>query len=71
MPPVTLEKAQAAKKTALRLLETVESVVGVGITRLGGNYAVKVNLSGPVAPGTLVPQDTVSRTTAAGSSRRR
>lgn len=57
MPPVTLEKAQAAKKTALRLLEAVDSVVGVGITRLGGNYAVKVNLSGPVAPGTELPTE--------------
>jgi hypothetical protein len=57
MPPVTLEKAQAAKKTALRLLEAVDSVVGVGITRLGGKYAVKVNLSGPVAPGTELPTE--------------
>ena len=57
MPPVTLEKAQAAKKTALRLLEAVDSVVGVGITRLGGKYAVKVNLSGPIAPGTELPTE--------------
>ena len=57
MPLVTLERAQAAKKTALRLFETVDSVVGVGITRLGGEYAVKVNLSGPVAPGTELPTE--------------
>ena len=57
MPPVTLEKAQAAKKTALRLLEAVDSVTGVGITRLGGQYAVKVNLSRPVAPGTELPTE--------------
>jgi len=57
MPQVTLERAQAAKKTAIRLLETVGSVVGVGITRLGGEYAVKVNLSGPVAPGTELPTE--------------
>ena len=36
MPAVTLEEAKAAKKTALRLCETVASVVGVGITRFGG-----------------------------------
>jgi hypothetical protein len=57
MPLVTLERAQAAKKTAQRLFETVDSVVGVGITRLGGQYAVKVNLSGPVAPGTELPTE--------------
>jgi hypothetical protein len=57
MPEVTLERAQAAKKAALRLFETVDGVVGVGITRLGGEYAVKVNLSGPVAPGTELPTE--------------
>jgi hypothetical protein len=57
MPHVTLEEAQAAKKTARRLFETVGSVIGVGITRLGGEYAVKVNLSGPIAPGTEVPTE--------------
>ena len=57
MSRVTLEKAQAAKRTALRLLETVDSVVGVGITRLDGEYAVKVNLSGPVRPGTELPTE--------------
>ena len=57
MPHVTLEKAQAAKKVALRLFETLDGVVGVGITRLGGQYAVKVNLSAPVAPGTELPTE--------------
>lgn len=57
MPPVTLEKVKAAKKTALRLFETFDSVVGVGITRLAGKYAVKVNLSRPVAPGTKFPTE--------------
>ena len=57
MPPVTLQKAQAAKKVALRLFETLDSVVGVGITRLGGQYAVKVNLSAPVAPGIEFPTE--------------
>jgi len=57
MPAVTLEEAKAAKKTALRLCETVASVVGVGITRFGGEYAVKINLSGPVAPGTELPTE--------------
>jgi hypothetical protein len=57
MPLITLEKAQAAKKTAQRLFETVDIVVGVGITRLDGQYAVKVNLSQPVAPGAELPTE--------------
>ena len=52
-----LEEARAAKRTARRLLETVNRVVAIGITRLGGEYAVKVNLSGPVAPGIEIPAE--------------
>jgi hypothetical protein len=57
MPQVTLERARAAKVTALRLLERVGGVVGVGITRVDGEYAVKVNLSAPVAHGTELPSE--------------
>ena len=55
--PITLEEARAARRTALRLVETVDVVVGVGITRLGGEYAVKINLSGPIAPGVELPTE--------------
>ena len=57
MPGVTLEKARAAKKTALRHLRSWEHVVGVGITRISGKYAVKVNLSEPPEPGTELPDE--------------
>lgn len=57
MPPVTLEQAQAAKQTALRRLGTIGQVVGVGITRVAGEYAIKVNLSEPVGPGTELPTE--------------
>lgn len=57
MPQVTLEKAQAAKQTALRRFQTIGKVVGVGITRVAGEYAVKVNLSEPVEPGTELPTE--------------
>ena len=57
MPPVTLEQARAAKRTAIRQFETNANVVGVGITRVAGQYAVKVNLSEPVEPGTELPDE--------------
>jgi hypothetical protein len=57
MSHVTLEQAKAAKKTAIRRFETIDEVVGVGITRVAGQYAVKVNLSEPVKPGTELPNE--------------
>ena len=57
MPPVTLEQAQAAKQTALQRFGTIGQVVGVGITRVAGEYAIKVNLSEPVGPGTELPTE--------------
>jgi len=40
----TIEQARAAKKTALRVFKSVAPVVGVGITKIGGGYGLKVNL---------------------------
>lgn len=57
MPVITLERARAAKKTALRHLRSRDDVVGVGITRVSGKYAVKVNLSEPPEPGTELPDE--------------
>lgn len=57
MPQVTLEQAQAAKQTALRRFGAIGKVVGVGITRVAGEYAIKVNLSEPVGPGTELPTE--------------
>lgn len=42
--PATLEEARAAKSKATALLASLP-VVGVGITRVGDGYGVKVNLS--------------------------
>lgn len=55
MPEVTREKAEAAKQTALRRLKRIHTVVGVGITRIEGEYAIKVNVSKPVTPGMDFP----------------
>ena len=57
MPHIPLAKAQAAKRSALRRFEKLGKVTGVGITRIDGEYALKVNLSEPVEPGTELPTD--------------
>jgi hypothetical protein len=50
------EDARAAKDSVYRKFKQIGSqVVGVGITRLGDEYAVKVNLAEPLAPGIEVP----------------
>lgn len=52
---VTLDMARAAKPSALRLFRLLGNVVGVGITRIHDDYAVKVNLSEPPHPGVVLP----------------
>jgi len=51
----TLEQARAAKPKAAALLAALP-VVGVGITRIGNGYGLKVNLSKRVADD-AVPED--------------
>lgn len=57
MPPAaaTLEQARAAKDEALKLFSRLGSVVGVGITRVGEGYGVKVNLRESPEGGAEVP----------------
>ena len=57
MAKVTLERARTAKGPALEQFRTLGDVVGVGITRSGNDYAVKVNLSAPLAPGVVAPTE--------------
>ena len=57
MPQISLVRARAAKRTALRQFEKLGKVTGVGITRVRGEYAVKVNLSEAIDPGVEVPTD--------------
>ena len=53
--PTTLDEARAAKaKVAAWLADP--SVVGVGITRIGDGYGIKVNLSHIVSDD-LIPED--------------
>lgn len=53
MARVTLKQAQAAKQTAVQRFDGLAEVVGVGITRIDGEYAVKVNVQTAVPEGTL------------------
>jgi hypothetical protein len=46
--PVSLEQARAAKESAKALLADLPGVVGVGITKIGEDYALKVNLREPL-----------------------
>jgi hypothetical protein len=55
MAGVTLARARAAKAAALRQFEDLGTVVGVGLTRIDGEYAVKVNLREPLAEGIELP----------------
>ena len=52
-----LEKARAAKALAVSRLGSLAQVNGVGITRVGQGYGVKINLSEQLHPGTEIPED--------------
>lgn len=51
---VTLDQARAAKEAAKAAVASVATVVGVGITRVGDGYGVKVNLES-VPAGAVLP----------------
>jgi hypothetical protein len=57
MPKISLKKAQAAKQAALERLRALDQVVGVGITRVEGQYAVKVNVREPIDGKFEVPDE--------------
>ncbi len=57
MPDVTLHQAQAAKAAVLRRFKGVEEIVAVGITRVEGQYAVKIDLSAPPPEHVTIPPD--------------
>lgn len=57
MTVASLDDARAAKARALELFRPLADVVGVGITRLGQGYAVKVNLRQPPTQGVEIPSE--------------
>lgn len=54
--PISLAQARAAKDAARALLSGLPGVVGVGITKVGEDYAVKLNLREPLPPGVSAPE---------------
>ena len=54
--PISLAQARAAKESAKALLAALPGVVGVGITKIGEDYALKVNLREPLPPGVSAPK---------------
>ena len=51
MKSCTLDQARAAKAKALTLFSALAPVIGVGLTRIGEGYGLKVNLERkPTAP---------------------
>jgi hypothetical protein len=57
LPNVTLDRARAAKATVVQQFSHLAEVVGVGITKVQDDYAVKVNLSRPVSAGSELPTE--------------
>jgi hypothetical protein len=57
MPRISLDRAQAAKRVALKKFEKLGRVSGVGITRVEGEYAVKVNLTEAIDPSVKMPAE--------------
>jgi hypothetical protein len=53
----TLDRARAAKGRALEVFQSMGTVVGVGVTRVGDGYGVKVNLEAEPATGAKLPAD--------------
>ena len=53
---ITLEQARSAKESAKALLAALPGVVGVGITKIGEDYALKVNLRVELPKGVSVPE---------------
>lgn len=57
MNSTTLSQARAAKPRVHELLRGTPQLAGVGITRLGEGYAVKVNFSEPPGNDFAVPTE--------------
>jgi hypothetical protein len=57
MNTITLDQARAAKPRVHELLRDVPQLAGVGITRVGEGYAVKVNLSAASEDGIDLPTE--------------
>lgn len=53
---ITIEQARTAKVIAKTALARVPGVVGIGLTKIGDDYALKVNLREALPAGVNVPE---------------
>ena len=53
----TLNRARAAKERAHKVFSKLADVVGVGITTIGSEYGLKVNVSSPPPPSNVLPRE--------------
>jgi hypothetical protein len=53
----TLDRARAAKERAHKVFSKLADVVGVGITTIGSEYGLKVNVSSPPPPSNVLPTE--------------
>ena len=53
----TLDRARAAKARAHEVFSKLADVVGVGITTIGSEYGLKVNLSSPPPSANALPTE--------------
>jgi hypothetical protein len=54
--PITIAQARAAKDAAKRALAGIPGVVGIGLTKVGKGYALKVNLKAELPRGVAMPR---------------
>lgn len=52
---ITIDQARAAKDVAKTELAGVPGVVGIGLTKVGDDYALKINLREPLPGNVHVP----------------
>lgn len=53
----TLDRARAAKARAHQVFSKLADVVGVGITTIGSEYGLKVNISSPPPSSKTLPKE--------------
>jgi hypothetical protein len=53
---ISRDQARAAKDAAKQVLADVPGVVGIGLTKRGDDYALKVNLQSDLPEGVEVPE---------------
>jgi hypothetical protein len=53
---ISIDQARHAKESAKSVLADVPGVVGVGLTKIGDDYALKVNLREELPSGVSVPK---------------